>query len=259
MATRALKPANSETVEDVLSQLGEPIVHPNLSAAMAEAFAEIEGATKSATNPHFKSKYADLTSIIEAIKPPLIRHGLFFTQRCIPSEDGVSVETVLHHSSGEKEGLGTLYVPANKRDPQGFGSALTYARRYALQTAFGVPTEDDDGNAAVATARPSKGEARPDNSADERLPEDLGRSEGEMSSSSLRASLRLLVHHINGCASVADLEDVLDTEDAKDVIDNCKRRFPAWWETGENMPAEFVPLKSLIEQTRKGLKDLENA
>lgn len=120
---------------------------------MALAFAEIDKATKSAINPAFKqggkvSKYADLTAVIEAIKPALIAHGLFFTQRCQPAEDGVSVETVLHHSGGEKESLGTLYVPANKRDPQGFGSALTYARRYALQTAFGVPTEDDDGNAA---------------------------------------------------------------------------------------------------------------
>jgi hypothetical protein len=123
-----------------------------LAASMALAFAEIEAATKSATNPHFKSKYADLGAVIEAIKPPLIRHGLFFTQRCQPAEDGISVETVLHHCGGEKESLGTLYVPANKRDAQGFGSALTYARRYALQTAFGVPTEDDDGNAAVASA-----------------------------------------------------------------------------------------------------------
>lgn len=140
-------------------QLDDPNVvhHPNLSAAMAAAFAEIEAATKTADNPAFKRdgkalKYADLTNIIEAIKPPLIRHGLFFTQRCHPAENGISVETVLHHSSGEKEGLGILFVPANKQDPQGFGSALTYARRYALQTAFGVPTEDDDGNAAAASA-----------------------------------------------------------------------------------------------------------
>jgi hypothetical protein len=91
----------------------------------------------------------------------------------------------------------------------------------------------------------------------DKLPEDLGRGEGEMSSSALRASLRMLVHHINGSGSVTDLEDILDTEDAKEVIDNCQRRFPAWWETGEGMPAEFVPLKKLIEQTRHGLKQLE--
>jgi hypothetical protein len=127
-------------------------IEGTLASAMAVAFAEIEGATKSANNPHFKSKYADLSSIIGAIKPALIAHGLFFTQRCQPAEDGVSVETVLHHAGGEKESLGTLYVPANKRDAQGFGSALTYARRYALVTAFGVPVEDDDGNAATASA-----------------------------------------------------------------------------------------------------------
>lgn len=121
----------------------------SLSAAMAKAFAEIEAATKSANNPHFKSKYADLGAVIEAVKPALISHGLFFTQRSHPADNGVSVETVLHHESGEELSLGTLFVPANKQDAQGFGSALTYARRYGLMTAFGVPAEDDDGNAAA--------------------------------------------------------------------------------------------------------------
>lgn len=126
-----------------------------LASAMALAFAEIEGATKSAENPAFKaggkvSKYANLSAVIDAVKPALINHGLFVTQHCHPDPDGVSVETVLHHSGGESLSMGTLYVPANKKDPQGFGSALTYARRYAFQTAFVVPTEDDDGNAAVA-------------------------------------------------------------------------------------------------------------
>lgn len=125
-----------------------------LSAAMAKAFAEIEKATKGAVNPHFKSKYADLGAVIDAIKPPLIKHGLFFTQRChgTSGDGGVFVETVLHHSGGEEMSLGELFVPANKQDAQGFGSALTYARRYSLMTAFGVPAEDDDGNAAARSA-----------------------------------------------------------------------------------------------------------
>ena len=140
---------------------------------MAAAFAEIEAATKEATNPHFKSKYADLGAIIGAIKPPLIKHGLFVTQRCQPAEDGVSVETVLQHSSGEKESLGVLYVPANKRDPQGFGSALTYARRYALQTAFCVPVEDDDGNAAAQSAPRAAASPRPTGFITEKQRDDL--------------------------------------------------------------------------------------
>lgn len=131
-----------------------------LHSAMAAAFAEIEGATKAAVNPHFGKKYADLGAVLAAIKPPLIKHGLFFTQRTQPSPDGILIETVLHHSSGEEMPLGSLYLPADKRDAQKFGSALSYARRYSLLTAFGVPTEDDDGNAAVK-AGPSKAAETP--------------------------------------------------------------------------------------------------
>lgn len=122
-----------------------------LTSAMAAAFAEIEGATKSTAGQvgQQKYKYADLTSVIEAIKPALIKHSLFFTQHPEPSDKGVCVETVLHHAGGEHMSLGKLFVPANKNDAQGYGSALTYCRRYALVTAFGVPVEDDDGNAAV--------------------------------------------------------------------------------------------------------------
>lgn len=131
-----------------------------LASAMAAAFGEIEGATKSAMGQvgQQKYKYADLTAVLEAIKPALIKHGLFFTQHPQPSEGGVTVETVLHHTAGEHLSLGALFVPANKNDAQGFGSALTYARRYALVTAFGVPVEDDDGNAAARGQSNARGE-----------------------------------------------------------------------------------------------------
>jgi hypothetical protein len=119
---------------------------------MALAFGEIEAATKSANNPHFKSKYADLGSVIDAVKPALIKHGLFFVQMSHEAQGGVCVETVLHHSGGEALSCGKLFVPANKNDAQAHGSALTYARRYSLMTAFGVPAEDDDGNAASKSA-----------------------------------------------------------------------------------------------------------
>lgn len=134
---------------------------PSLAFAMSGAFADIQGATKDAINPHFKSKYADLTAVIEAIKPALVKHHLFFTQRPEPHENGVMIETFLHHANGEELSLGKLYVPANKKDAQGFGSALTYARRYALVTAFGVPVEDDDGNAA-AKSPPAVQDEMPD-------------------------------------------------------------------------------------------------
>jgi hypothetical protein len=123
-----------------------------LAAAMAAAFGAIAAATKGASGQvgQQKYKYADLTSVIEAIKPPLVANGLFFTQHPSPHEKGVEIETILHHKGGESMSLGVLFVPADRGNAQGFGSALTYARRYALVTAFGVPVEDDDGNAAAA-------------------------------------------------------------------------------------------------------------
>lgn len=130
-----------------------------LYAAMAKAFAEIEGATKAAAGQvgQQKYRYADLSAVIDAIKPALIKHGLFFTQQPRLHDGGICIETVVHHDAGDSMSLGVLFVPANKNDAQAYGSALTYARRYALVTAFGVPTEDDDGNAA-SKAPPKKQE-----------------------------------------------------------------------------------------------------
>jgi hypothetical protein len=127
----------------------QSVSEDKICAAYVAAFAELEAATKTANNQHFKSKYADLPAVIDAIKPHLSKHGLAFMQMPKPSEGGISIETVLIHSSGECLSMGVLFVPANRQDAHGFGSALTYARRYALQTCFGLPTEDDDGNAAV--------------------------------------------------------------------------------------------------------------
>lgn len=120
-----------------------------LSAAMAKAFGQIEGAVKGKTNPAFRSKYADLTAVTDAIKPALAEHGLWYRQVLHPVESGVCVETIIHHASGQSLACGPLHLPASKQDAQGYGSALTYARRYSLMAAFAVPAEDDDGQAAV--------------------------------------------------------------------------------------------------------------
>lgn len=123
-----------------------------LFAALAQAQAEIGAAIKDSTNPHFRSKYADLASVVAAIKPVAAKHGLGYIQRFGEAQGGVSVETVIVHKSGESFPTGMLFVPASKQDAQGYGSAITYARRYSLQTAWGVPADDDDGNAATAAA-----------------------------------------------------------------------------------------------------------
>ena len=124
-----------------------------LATALAKAQGAMRFAIKDANNPFFKSKYADLSSIVEAIREALSGNGLSYMQHLHPSEKHeVCVETVLLHASGQWVSCGTLTVPVSKHDAQGFGSALTYARRYSLSAAVGVVADDDDGNAAAAAA-----------------------------------------------------------------------------------------------------------
>lgn len=105
-------------------------------------------AMKDKTNPAFRSKYADLGACLEAVDDALLEQGIALYQETFMDESGVTVETVFLHESGETIRGGKLHVPAAKQDPQGYGSALTYARRYSLQAACGIAPEDDDGNAA---------------------------------------------------------------------------------------------------------------
>lgn len=119
-----------------------------LCEALVAAQAEMGGAVKDSANPFFKSKYADLTSVVKAVKEPFAKHGLGYTQFPIRSESGVGVVTRLIHASGEW--LEEEYIlPMVKLDPQAAGSAITYARRYALQAMAGIPTADDDAESAM--------------------------------------------------------------------------------------------------------------
>jgi hypothetical protein len=124
-----------------------------IATAMVKAQKEFGPALKSSTNPHFRSKYADLAACVEAVIDALNNNGIALIQKCHESDTGVNVETLLLHESGESLSCGVLHVPASKQDPQGYGSALTYARRYSLMAACGIAPEDDDGNAASRTAR----------------------------------------------------------------------------------------------------------
>lgn len=123
-----------------------------LASALAKAQPAIEGATKDKNNPAFRSKYADLSSVTEAIAEPLKIHGLSYVQVSHDRENAAAIETILLHSSGEWLSAGIVAVPVTKHDAHGYGSALTYARRYSLSAAFGVVPEDDDGNAAAKSA-----------------------------------------------------------------------------------------------------------
>jgi hypothetical protein len=121
-----------------------------IASALVKAQKQFAPALKSATNPHFKSKYADLAACVEAVIDALNSNGIFLMQQTHESEGGVVIETTFVHESGEVMSAGRFYSPASKQDPQGYGSATTYARRYSLMAACGIAPEDDDGNAASA-------------------------------------------------------------------------------------------------------------
>lgn len=116
--------------------------------ALLEAQRAFKPALKQSVNPHFRSRYADLSAVVDAVIDGLNDNGIVLVQKTHECDDGVKVETLFVHESGEMMSCGVLHVPAAKADPQGYGSALTYARRYSLMAACGIAPEDDDGNAA---------------------------------------------------------------------------------------------------------------
>lgn len=118
-----------------------------LASALVKVQASVLKAKKASDNPYFKSKYADLTEVWDACREQLTANGFAVIQLTDESDDAVVVVTKLVHSSGEWV-EGRLRMKPVKNDPQGIGSCITYARRYALAAIVGVATEDDDGNAA---------------------------------------------------------------------------------------------------------------
>jgi hypothetical protein len=128
------------------------MTHKTLYAALAAAQAEMGPALKDAVNPAFKSKYADLASVMAACLPALNKHGIAVLQPAFDDETGRYVKTIFVH--GETGEMTECRVPLiiQKNDMQGYGSAVTYARRYGLMGMAGIAPDDDDGNAAAKAA-----------------------------------------------------------------------------------------------------------
>jgi len=121
--------------------------------ALIKAQQEMGKALKNATNPHFRSNYADLKSVVEAVMPAFLANGFAVTQPNGADELGDHVKTILLHESGATF-VSKVYLRLGKQDMQGYGSATTYARRYGLLGMAGIaPEDDDDGNAAVASSK----------------------------------------------------------------------------------------------------------
>ena len=113
---------------------------------------EIKFAVKDSTNPHYKSKYANINSVIDAVKKPLNDNNIAILQSLSPSDDGkLHLTTRLIHSSGEWI-EDTAVCPLQKQDAQGLGSAVSYIRRYSLSALLSVYADDDDGQSAALNA-----------------------------------------------------------------------------------------------------------
>ena len=124
-------------------------VHKNIAAALAAAQLQMGRAVKDAKNTHFKNKYADLASVMDACMSALNRNGIAVIQPTMEDEIGRYVETrLIHADSGDSLACRVPLIIA-KNDMQGYGSAVTYARRYGLMSMAGIAPEDDDGNAAA--------------------------------------------------------------------------------------------------------------
>ena len=131
----------------------------NLIESLVKAQSEMTHAAFDQTNPHFKSKFASLKSVIDAIKPALNANGIFFMQVSHPLDHGVGIETIFCKAD-EKLSTGVVMVPVDKANAQGLGSALTYAKRYSLAMACGIAADvDDDGNGAAAAPPQRKGQS----------------------------------------------------------------------------------------------------
>jgi len=124
-----------------------------LAAALAKAQHTMKGAAKDSTNPHFKSKYADLASVWDAAREALTVNGLSIVQGASADAEKVTVTTLLLHTSGQwvKD---ALTASARDAGPQSVGSCITYGRRYGLAAMVGIAPEDDDAEAATSRYAP---------------------------------------------------------------------------------------------------------
>jgi hypothetical protein len=133
----------------------------DLFAALAAFQGEVQAPRKTASNPHFKSKFADLAEVLETVRAPMAKHGLSITQIPVGACDThVRLVTLVAHKSGQWI-KGVLDMPLGQKTPQGVGSAISYARRYVAMSMLGVAADDDDGEQAQGRGGPGVVKAAP--------------------------------------------------------------------------------------------------
>lgn len=225
-----------------------------LVQALAKAQSEMSHAELDSTNPQFNSKFSSLKAVIDAVKEPLNDNGIAFVQKSYHVDNGVSIETVFY-GHGEEISTGAVTVPAQKATPQGYGSALTYAKRYSLAMACGISAaEDDDAESAEAetkldfsdleapVAKPAKVKASKPTKAEESKTvvdhDPQTEEEAVIAVDGLVAVVRGM------CESVDEAKDVFKANDA--LVKNLEEKFPEQRKRLSNAMGIFV--KQLAEK-----------
>lgn len=178
-----------------------------IAAALAKAQSEMTNPAFDAQNPHFRSRFASLAAVRNAVVPVLAKHGICLTQDLKLVEGGVSCTTTLTHASGQQMIFGPLVMPLAQLNPQQVGSASTYAKRYAMQAvAAVVGDEDDDAEAAVGRQPDNKHDPRGD------LGRDVPLKQAGLTADQMRAIVELDVDDDMKAMKAADLHDFLKTQ-----------------------------------------------
>jgi hypothetical protein len=222
-----------------------------LIGALAKVQMLVPTALKDSDNPYFKSKYADLAAYGAVAFPLLGKNELAVVQIPGPCADKeMSLYTLLGHSSGEWIG-GESRIPLSKIDAQAYGSANTYARRYALGSFIGILTDDDDGNAA---ARPNDKAVA--NDAPKKRENWGGRFPNK---TSLHKALSDVDRNLRGCGDIDMLEAYVGTDEYKDFVKIAGEHAPHYLTGGDPAPEEFVGIFQLEQSIRDELNQKEAA
>lgn len=214
-----------------------------LAAALAKAQALVKGAMKDATNPHFKSSYADLSSVWDACREAITANGLSVVQAPEPGLDGaVCVTTRLMHSSGQWMEASLCCRPM-KNDAQGVGSVITYLRRYSLAAMVGVAPEDDDGESATGRGRGGQplGDIAPKSAT---TPKDVATKSEDWTPgpakniTQLKSLMKDFGRDLEACSDLDMFEALMggrvEVEEGKmvplkDIHAQCEANLPSWW------------------------------
>jgi len=220
-----------------------------LAAALSKAQGQIEGAKKDSNNPHFKSRYADLASVWDACREALAGNGLSVVQCPGPcAQNQMEMTTMLLHSSGQwiRE---TLTIPLQKVDAQGYGSATTYARRYALSAMVGVAPDDDDGQAASNPGANAAANDAP------RQPQARQQLDGPFrTKTALKQAADNFYRDLMGCGDQDMLTGLLTSPATQALKAQLLRDWPGYM-NGEGMPSDFECINTLVKRLQKELPE----